>query len=146
MTQYQHLGAVPRITHHYLIPLLEALLTGFPFRIRGLHADNGSEYVNHRVAEMLSRLHIDDFTRSRPRHSNDNALVETKNGAVVRRWLGHFHIPKRMARPVDAFLRDQLSPFLNHHRPCLFAVETIDRNGRVRRRYPQDRVATRTIG
>ena len=59
-----------------------------PFRVRAFHADNGSEYINHRVAEMLNKLHVKEFTKGRPRRANDNALVESKNGNAVRRWLG----------------------------------------------------------
>ncbi len=123
VTQYQQLVAVPRITEYFLVPVLEALVTAFPFRVLGFHADNGSEYINHRVARLLNKLHVGQFTKSRPRRSNDNALVESKNGNVVRRWLGRTHIPERLAPGVNALLRDSLSPFLNHHRACLFAVE-----------------------
>ena len=75
------------------MPVLEALVTAFPFRVLGFHADNGTEYVNHRVARLLNKLHVGQFTKSRPRRSNDNALVKSKNGNVVRRWLGRTHIP-----------------------------------------------------
>jgi transposase InsO family protein len=42
-------------------------------------ADNGSEFINHKVLDILRRLHA-ELTKSRPRRPNDNALVETKNG------------------------------------------------------------------
>ena len=122
--------------------MLEALITAFPFRVPGFHSDNGSEYVNHRVVRLLNKLHVGQFTKSRPRRSNDNALVESRNGNVVRRWLGRTHIPEHLAPQVNAFLRDSLSPFLNHHRACLFAVEVAGPNGRRRRKYPQDQVST----
>ena len=142
VTQFQQLAAVPRITEHFMVPVLEALVGAFPFRVLGFHADNGSEYINHRVAAMLNKLHVEEFTKSRPRRSNDNALVESKNGNVVRRWLGHSHIPEHLAPRANAFLRDFLSPFLNHHRACLFAVEVEESNGRRRRKYPQELVMT----
>ena len=142
VTQFQQLAAVPRITEHFMVPVLEALAGAFPFRVLGFHADNGSEYINHRVAAMLNKLHVEEFTKSRPRRSNDNALVESKNGNVVRRWLGHSHIPEHLAPPANDFLRDFLSPFLNHHRACLFAVEVEESNGRRRRKYPQELVMT----
>ena len=88
VTQYEHVGAVPGISERFMVPLLEALLPMFPFDVLGFHADNGSEYVNHRVAALLNKLHVGEFTKSRPRHSNDNALVEGKNAHVVRRHLG----------------------------------------------------------
>lgn len=116
------------------------LVAQFPFEILGFHADNGSEYVNHRVASLLEKLRI-EFTRSRPRRSNDNALVETKNGAVVRRIFGYAHIPQRHAARFNAFCVEHLNPFLNFHRPCLFATEVPDpkKPGRIRRVYrPQD--------
>ena len=129
------------ISERFLVPVLAGLLDLFPFEIMGFHADNGSEYVNHRVAALLDKLRV-EFTKSRARHSNDNALVESKNASVVRRWLGHVHIPKRFAPLVDEFARLTLSPAVNFHRPCMFAVERTDGKGRVRRVYPHDRVQT----
>ena len=90
------------------IPLLEALITAFPVTVEACHADNGSEYINHRVAELLTKLHIGTFTKSRARRSNDNALVESRNGSVVRKWLGHIYVPAPLAPRVNAFLRDTL--------------------------------------
>ena len=135
VTQWQQIGTVEAISETFLIPVLEALLGSFPLRIKGFHADNGSEYINHRVAALLTKLHVGRFTKSRARHSNDNALVEGKNASVVRKWLGHGHIPARFAAEVHAFNRDWLSPFLNFHRPCLFPTETVNAKGRVRKRY-----------
>ena len=52
-------GLHRKISERYLLPVLEAVLAQFPFVIRGFHADNGSEYINHRVAHMLRKLHAD---------------------------------------------------------------------------------------
>ena len=123
-------------------PALEALIEAFPFEIKGFHADNGSEYINYRVARLLRKLHVEEFTKSRPRRSNDNALVESKNASVVRRHLGHAHIARRHAALVNGFLRDVLAPYLNYHRPCHFPVETTDSKGRTRKRYPFENVTT----
>ena len=142
VTQYEHVGALPAISERFMAPLLEALLLRFPFAVLGFHADNGSEYVNHVVAALLGKLHVGEFTKSRARRSNDNALVEGKNAHVVRKQLGHEHIPTRFADDVDRFLRDRLSPFLNFHRPCLFATERADARGKVRRTYRQQDVLT----
>ena len=142
VTQWQHVGTVEAISERFLVPVLEGLIKAFPFEVKGFHADNGSEYVNHRVAELLNKLHVDDFTKSRARRSNDNALVEGKNGSVVRKWLGHGHIPKAFAAEVDAFTQGVLSPFLNFHRPCLFPTEVEDDKGRTKRRYRDEDVAT----
>ena len=142
VTQFQHLGAVPRITQHFMVPVLKDLISAFPFTVKAFHADNGSEYISCEVADLLNRLHIPTFTKSRPRRSNDNALVESKNGSVVRRWLGHIHVSHELVPQLDAFLRDSLCPLLNFHRPCLFPTEVTSASGRVRKTYRQDDVAT----
>ena len=69
---------------------------------------------------------MSEFTKSRARHTNDNALVESKNGSVVRKHLGYAHIPGRFAAQVNHFTQNVLSPYLNFHRPCFFPTEAVD--------------------
>lgn len=135
VTQWEHVGAAAAISERFLLPVLEDALRTFPFRVQGFHTDNGSEYINHRVAELLRKLQVGEFTKSRPRRSNDNALVEGKNAAVVRKWLGWDHIPQRFAGRVNRFTAEALSPWLNFHRPCLFPTRERDARGRERARY-----------
>ena len=140
VTQWQVVASVQAISEAYLLSVIEQMLAQFPFEILGFHADNGSEYVNHRVARLLDKLRI-EFTRSRPRHSNDNGLAETKNGAVVRKEFGYEHIHRRHAARFDTYCREYLNPFLNYHRPCLFATVMADpkKPGRIKRVYrPKD--------
>jgi len=92
VTQWEIVASVEKISEMYLVPVLEEMLAQFPFTILGFHSDNGSEFVNKVVAKLLNKLLI-RFTKSRPRHSNDNGLVETKNGAVIRKQLGYAYIP-----------------------------------------------------
>jgi len=117
VTQWQVVGAAPQISEAFLIPVLEAMLEQFPFRLHGFHSDNGSEFINHTVARLLNKLLIEQ-TKSRPRHSNDNGLVEAKNGAVIRKLIGWGHIASQHAEAVDRFHRQFLNPYLNFHRPC----------------------------
>ncbi len=140
VTQWQVVASVQTISEAHLLPVIEQMLEQFPFEILGFHADNGSEYVNHAVARMLEKLRI-EFTRSRPRHSNDNGLAETKNGAVVRKVFGYEHIAQRHARRFNTFCVEYLNPYLNFHRPCLFATARPDptKPGRIKRVYrPRD--------
>jgi transposase InsO family protein len=105
-----------RISEAFLLPALEHLLESFPFRILGVHADNGSEYINHQVARLLDKLNA-EFTKLRPRHSNDNALVECKNGMAIREAFGYAHIPQKHADKLNRFCQDYFVPYLNLHRP-----------------------------
>lgn len=143
VTQWQVVATVQTISEAHLLPVIEQMLEQFPFAIIGFHADNGSEYVNHAVARMLDKLRI-EFTRSRPRHSNDNGLAETKNGAVVRKEFGYVHIPQRHAARFNTYCREYLNPFLNFHRPCLFATDKPDPNkpGRIKRVYRSEDAMT----
>ena len=134
-TQWELVATCEKISEAFLLPVIRELLEGFPFQILGFHADNGSEYINHQVARMLEKLRV-EFTKSRPRHSNDNGLAETKNGAVVRKHLGYAHIPQRFAAEVNAFCQAYLNPYLNFHRPCLFPEAVTDAKGKTRKRYP----------
>ena len=86
VTQWQVVGCAGKISEQYLIPVLEAMLHQFPFPILGFHAGNGSEYFNHTVAWLLDKLQA-EFTKSRACRSQDNALVEGKNGAIIRKLL-----------------------------------------------------------
>ena len=119
----------------------EALLEQFPFVILAFHADNGSEYINKHVAKLLNKLLI-ELTKSRPRHSNDNALVESKNGAIVRKHLGYVHIPQKWAPLINAFNRDHLNPYINFHRPCFFPVVINYAKGKQRKTYPYQAMMT----
>ena len=134
VTQWETLGAVAQISEAWLIPVLEAMLAQFPFRILGFHSDNGSEFINHTVAALLNKLLIEQ-TKSRPRRSNDNGLVESKNGAVVRKHMGYTHIAAPHAEEMEVFYERYLNPYLNFHRPCGVPEEVTDAKGKLKRAY-----------
>jgi len=141
ITQWEIVASVERISEAYLVPVLETMLLQFPFITRGFHSDNGSEFVNRTAARLLNKMLI-RFTKSRPRHSNDNGLVETKNGSVVRKQLGYAYIPQRCAELINEFNRDFFNPYTNFHRPCFFSVSVIDPKGKIRKTYPYEMVRT----
>lgn len=141
VTQFEVVCSVEKISERYLIPALEQLLEAFPFTLLGFHSDNGSEYINKRVAELLEKLLI-EFTKSRSRHSNDNALAESKNGAVVRKLFGYSHIPQRWAPLINDFNQQYLNPYLNYHRPCFFPETRIDDKGKQRKIYRYENMMT----
>lgn len=121
VTQWEVVLAVEAIADNFLLSLLEAAIEQFPFRITGFHSDNGSEFINQRVADMLNRLLIIQ-TKSRARRCNDNALIEGKNGSVIRKHMGRIHIPQRFAHSINNFYIHHFNPYLNFHRPSGFAT------------------------
>ncbi len=141
VTQFEVVCSAERISENYLIPALGILLESFPFSISSFHADNGSEYINKRVARLLNKLLI-ELTKSRPRRSNDNALVESKNGSIVRKHLGYAHIPQHWAPLLNTFHLDFLNPYINFHRPCFFPVTITDSKGKQRKTYPYNQMMT----
>lgn len=134
VSQWEIVGCVAGISELFLTPLLAELLELFPFVILGFHSDNGSEYINQVVAALLTKLQIEQ-TKSRSRKTNDNALVEGKNAAVIRKQMGYHHIPKKHALVINDFYRDSLNPYLNFHRHCAYPTDYVDERGKVRKAY-----------
>ena len=141
VTQFEVVITVERISERYLIPALETLLDTFPFVVINFHSDNGSEYINKRLAELLQKLLI-EFTRSRSRQTNDNALAESKNGSVVRKVFGYSHILQRWAPLINRFNQQHLNPYLNYHRPCFFPRTATDSKGKQRKKYRYEDMMT----
>ena len=134
VTQWQVVGATAQISEAWLMPVLEGMLPQFPFRIRGFHSDNGSEFINHTVAQLLNKLLVEQ-TKSRPRHSNDNGLAESKNGWVIRKHIGYGHIASAHAEAFHQFYRQHFNPYLNFHRPCGVPEVTVTAKGKQKRMY-----------
>jgi len=134
VTQWQVVGATAHISEAWLEPVLAAMLAQFPFQIRGFHSDNGSEFINHTVATLLNKLLVEQ-TKSRPRHSNDNGLAESKNGWVIRKHMGYGHIASQHAEAFDQFYREHFNPYLNFHRPCGVPEVVTNAKGKQKRVY-----------
>jgi hypothetical protein len=141
VTQWELVASVERISEAYLLPVIALLLEGFPFAVRGFHSDSGSEYINYEIAGLLEKLRV-EFTKSRPRQTNDNALAESKNGAVIRKIMGYSHIQQKHAAAINQFYAETFNPYLNFHRPCYFALDTIDAKGKIKKTYPHELIMT----
>jgi transposase InsO family protein len=132
--QWEVVACVERISEHYLKPVLEEMLGLFPFVIFEFHSDNGGEFINRLVAEMLNRLKI-QLTKSRSRHTTDNALVETKNGSVIRKEMGYHFIQKGAAGIINNWYQRHFNIYLNYHRPCGYATIITNHKGKQKKVY-----------
>jgi hypothetical protein len=135
VTQWEVVVAVEEISEHFLLPLLEVALREFPFKLSNFHSDNGSEFINYKVAALLEKLRVSQ-TKSRPRKSTDNGLVECKNGAIIRKEFGHWHIPGEHAPLINEFYQKYFVPYLNFYRPCHFPKKERDEKGKIKISYP----------
>src|SRR3989339_473255 len=134
VTQWQVVACVEAISEDWLKDVLAAAILLFPFIIRGFHSDNGGEFINKHVAGMLRDLLIKQ-SKSRSGRTNDNALVEGKNGSVIRKHMGHWHIERRHADEINQFYMEYFNIYLNYHRPCGFATITVDEKGKRYKKY-----------
>ena len=136
VTQFEMAGAIEKISEAFLAPLLLKLINKFPFRVFEFHSDNGSEYINRVVVNMLNKLLI-KLTKSRSRQTNDNAQIESKNGSVIRKWMGYGFIDQKHASEINDFYFDIFNEYLNFHRPCAFATEIVDKKGKIKKVYKE---------
>lgn len=134
VTQWEIVVCVERISERYLLPVLDQALSMFPFRMLNFHSDNGSEFINGRVAEILNKLLIEQ-TKSRSGRTNDNALVEGKNGSIIRKHMGYWYIEQRYASKINRFYVGCFNTYLNYHRPCGFPTITVDGKGKRHKKY-----------
>lgn len=134
VTQFEIVCCVEKISEAFLLPVLEEALWSFPFVLHAFHSDNGSEYINHRVSEMLNKMFVEQ-TKSRARHSNDNALAETKNGSVIRKHMGYGHIQKQFAKDIHIFYQTHFNAYLNFHRPSGYATVITNEKGKQQKIY-----------
>ena len=137
VTQFEVVVATEKIGEYFMEKVYEEALEVFPYVIQNFHSDNGGENINKIVAKLLSKLHVVQ-TKSRSRKCNDNALVEGKNAAVIRKHFGRTHIPQKYAEKINVFNREYFNQFINYHRPCAFPSYTTQENGKVRVFYKQE--------
>jgi len=113
---------------------LEMLRVAMPFALRGIDTDNGGEFVND-ILLQFSREHSIEFTRSRPYKKNDQAWVEQKNGAVIRRMVGYGRLEGVAAAESLARLYDSSRLFVNFFQPSFKLIKKERVGARVRKKY-----------
>ena len=136
VTQWEILVCVDLITEERMALVLHEALEFFPFKIVGFHSDNGGENINSKVSVVLQKLLIEQ-TKSRSGRCNDNALIESKNGSVVRKHMGFWHIPKYEARKINTFYRDCFNEFLCFHRMCAYPTTVVEADGKKKKVYEE---------
>lgn len=129
IVQWEVAFCVPQLSEACMLPALTEIFDQYPFHIFNFHSDRGRETINYLVSELLQRLLIKQ-TKNRSYHSGDNALVETKNGSVIRKNMGWEHINQNMCDEINRYYKDYFNPYLNYHRPCAFPTIVTDEKGK----------------
>ena len=101
---------------------LEAIGRLLPFSIRGIDSDNDSTFINERLIRWCNERGI-EFTRSRAYRKNDQAWIDQKNGAVVRRFFGYDRYSGPVAGQTMAHLYGAVRLYANYFQPSFKLVE-----------------------
>ncbi|MBU1000103.1 integrase [Patescibacteria group bacterium] len=134
ITQSEIVFCVPQLSERCMLPALMDILNQYPFIIFNFHSDRGKETINYLVADLLQRLVIKQ-TKNRSYHPGDNALVETKNGSVIRKNMGWEHINQKFCDQINDYYKNYFNPYLNYHRPCAFPTIEMDAVGKKKKVY-----------
>ena len=119
---------------HLLGEVLTQLRTLLPFPLRGFDTDNDSVFMNETIRAWCAGSEI-EFTRCRPYQKNDQAHVEQKNGAIVRRMVGYRrYTGVAIARELGRFYQT-MRLFVNFFQPS-FKLQEKQRDGaQITKRY-----------
>ena len=126
----------------WTLQALKKLRTRMPFPLLGLNSDNGSEFINHHLAHYCEQERI-TFTKSRPYRKNDNCLVEQKNNAVVRTWVGYVRFDTVHERGLMNRLYDLHRLWFNFFQPQMKLASKLREGAKVRRRHDTARTPHR---
>ncbi|MGH8291590.1 MAG: integrase catalytic domain-containing protein [Steroidobacteraceae bacterium] len=117
-----------------VVDTLERIRQGLPFALRALDVDNGSEFVNESLIQYCLSHGI-ELTRSRPYRKNDQAWIEQKNGAVVRKILGYRRFQGIAAAQAITRLYGASRLFVNFFQPSFKLAEKHREGAHVSKRY-----------
>lgn len=113
---------------------LEELFYQTPFPIKGIDSDNDSSFINETLLAFCQRRGI-EFTRCRAYRKNDQAWVEQKNGAVVRRLVGYERFSGVIAGQTLAHLYRSARLHVNYFQPSFKLVSKSKIGSRIKRKY-----------
>jgi hypothetical protein len=127
-------GALLVREQHLLTEVLDKLKAVMPFALAGSDTDNDSVFINETLKAYCEANRI-EFTRCRPYRKNDQAHVEQKNGAVVRRLVGYRRLAGLAAARELARLYASARLFVNFFQPSFKLLEKHRDGALVRKRY-----------
>ena len=113
---------------------VEVIGRQLPVPIRGIDSDNDGAFINETLMTYCKTNQI-EFTRSRAYHSNDQAWIEQKNGAVIRRFIGYERNCGPVAGQAFAHLYGAMRLYVNYFQPSFKLIEKVRNGAKVTKRY-----------
>jgi hypothetical protein len=128
--------AVPLVAREQALVVegLEVLRRQLPIPIRGIDSDNDSAFINETLQTYCQQQKW-EFTRSRAYQKNDQAWIEQKNGAVVRRFVGYERYSGLLAGQCLARLFQAVRLFVNYFQPSMKLRSKIRVGAKVKKTY-----------
>jgi hypothetical protein len=126
--------ALPVREQSLIVEAITAVKARLPFPLLGLDTDNDSAFMNDTLWDYCQQKGL-EFTRSRAYRKNDQAWVEQKNGAVVRKLIGYGRLEGLAATAALRRLYEASRLYVNFFQPS-FKLKYKEREGaKVRKHY-----------
>jgi len=113
---------------------LDRIREQLPVPTLGIDSDNDGAFINDTLASYCQQAGI-AFTRSRPHHKNDQAWIEQKNGAVIRKMVGHERFSGIVAGQVLAQLLQAVRLYVNYFQPSFKLRERVREGSKIKKLY-----------
>ena len=117
-----------------VLEALEVLQSQLPVPLLGIDTDNDGAFINESLIKYCESHHV-KFTRSRAYLKNDQAWIEQKNGAVVRRFVGHQRLKGILAAQVLGRLHRLTRLYVNFFQPSFKLRDKRREGAKVRKSY-----------
>jgi len=121
-------------TEFQMIKALLLMRKCFPFPLKGIHSDNGGEFINKTVLKFADKYKL-EFTRGRPYKKNDNPHVEQKNYSILRRNTGYLRYDQPEHAAVLRKLYGYINLYVNYFQPIMILVEKHRIGAKAMRKY-----------
>ena len=126
--------ALPCRSQELIVQAIRAVERVLPFAILGIDTDNDSAFKGEALYHYCQDRGIDQ-TRSRAYKKSDQAWVEQKSGAIVRRMVGYGRLRRPFATPRLTELYDQARSFIKGFQPSFKLISKTRDGARVRKQY-----------
>ncbi len=133
-TGWTECAGVPNKGQRAVVAAVDEAAHRFPFPVRGLDSDNGSEFINYHLIAYCQEREI-TMTRSRAYHKDDQAHVEQKNWSVVRQLIGYDRYEGNDACKQLNRVYELVRIWVNGYLPVMKLIGKDREGARVRKRY-----------